>query len=136
MNKTLEKRLGKERVFLLETLYQARSNDELYSNVLADIVEQSDLYSDSEMLELDLTRYQLMRPKNRIVGRLQDEMISEDEEGDFELLLKSASMPLTMYERKAFVDDVVQRQGYEGKEELWSRYEQWQKQRLEDGNRN
>ena len=134
MNRTLEKRLGKERVFLLETLYQARNDDELYSNILGDIVEQSELYSDVEMLKLDFSRYQLMRPKNRILGRLQDEMISEGEEGDFELLLRSATMPLTMYERKSFVDDVVKRQGYEGREELWTRYEQWQRGKLENGN--
>ena len=131
MNRTLERRLGKERVFFLETLYQAIGEDEIYNAMLKDIVAQSDMYKDIEALELDLRHYQLMRPKNRILGRLQDEMISEVEEGDFELLLKSASMPLTMYERKSFIDEVVKRQGYESREELWTRYEQWQRGKLE-----
>lgn len=73
-SRTLEDIFGSARVNVLESLYQARWDDERYYPMLADIVESSDLYYRVEDLERDFTRYQMVRTPVRIIPRVQDQL--------------------------------------------------------------
>lgn len=73
MNRTLEEIFGKDNLSHLESLYQAKDTD-LYKGVLADVVEQNPWYKSAREAEVALDNYSVIRPKDRIQARIQDEL--------------------------------------------------------------